>query len=551
MGHGRLCKRYIYKTTKKPKKIELWALDYDKSPNFLLGKQAIMAAIALPFRAAETKSLPPLWPSFEYKLHQVSGIKWMLQREMGEMSGGLLCDEMGLGKTMEVLGTIANSKLKQTLLLCPKAVIAQWVAAATKSKMNVMTYDKASNVWKRISPLSPPSPWLYISNYEKLVGKMRLFDSYSWDRIVLDEAHRVRNGGGSIYKAIESLNRKTLWAVTATPIVNNIKDMNNLFALVGYNKTKLTNSNYRIEVIEEACLHRSMAEMRETIPELPAAANITKEVLDFETEEEGDFYRSIQGKIAARWKHLDHDNTKEMFVLLMRLRQLSLHPQVYISAMKRRSVLGYPRADWEEPSTKFTALRKKLEEAGPPAKWIVFCQFHDEMEILQAYLEKSPAVKTVWQYHGGLTDAEKDGVIESTKAEVGGKHEVLLLQLQSGGVGLNLQHFSKIIFMSPWWTAALMDQAVGRAVRIGQKGIVEVTLLVLKEEDSMNIDEKMLEKADEKRGMLVKALQHASRGLAPVVPVAPVVPLAPLVPDASAERLEEAEEAEEAEDPAN
>jgi SNF2 family DNA or RNA helicase len=121
-------------------------------------------------------------------------------------------------------------------------------------------------------------------------------------------------------------------------------------------------------------------------------------------------------------------------------------------------------------------------------------------------------VKNIWQYHGGMSDAEKDDVIEKTKSPVGEGHDILLLQLQSGGVGLNLQHFSKIIFMSPWWTAALMDQAVGRAVRIGQKDIVEVTLLVLKEEDSMNIDETMLERVEEKRGMLEKVFQHASRG---------------------------------------
>jgi hypothetical protein len=47
---------------------------------------------------------------------------------------------------------------------------------------------------------------------------------------------------------------------------------------------------------------------------------------------------------------------------------------------------------------------------------------------------------------------------------------------------------------------------------MGQKEIVEVTLLVLKEEYSMNIDEKMLERADEKRGILNKVFQHASRG---------------------------------------
>jgi SNF2 family DNA or RNA helicase len=463
-------------------------------------------------------SLAPLWTGFAYKPHQDVGIKWMLQREAAPQCGGLLCDEMGLGKTMEVLGLMKNSPLRLTLLLCPKAVIAQWVAAATRSAMNVMTYHQPTAMWKRVSPLNPVGAWLYISNYEKVATKMRLFETYAWDRIVLDEAHRVRNGGGATYKALQSLERKALWAVTATPIVNSVKDMNNLFALVGYPAAKLNDPNYRLQVVEEACLHRSMAEMRETLTELPAAPVITKECLDFETEAEGDFYRSVQGKIAARWKHLENDNTKEMFVLLMRLRQLSLHPQVYISAMKRRSVLGYPRADWEEPSTKFTALRNKLEKGGPPTKWIVFCQFHDEMEILQAYLGTSPAVKNIWQYHGGMSDAEKDDVIENTKTPVGEGHDVLLLQLQSGGVGLNLQHFSKIIFMSPWWTAALMDQAVGRAVRIGQKDIVEVTLLVLKEEDSMNIDETMLERVEEKRGMLEKVFQHASRGALALAP---------------------------------
>jgi hypothetical protein len=154
-----------------------------------------------------------------------------------------------------------------------------------------------------------------------------------------------------------------------------------------------------------------------------------------------------------------------------------------------------------------------LVKRSVPAKWIVFCQFHDEMEILQGYLESSPAVYKVSQYHGGLNDSQKDEVIKNTKGPIEEAHEILLLQLQSGGVGLNLQHFTKVIFMSPWWTSALMDQAVGRAVRMGQKETVEVTLLILKEEETMNIDEKMLDKADEKRGMLEQVFLHASRGL--------------------------------------
>ena len=58
-----------------------------------------------------------------------------------------------------------------------------------------------------------------------------------------------------------------------------------------------------------------------------------------------------------------------------------------------------------------------------------------------------------------------------------------------------------------------MDQAIGRAVRIGQKEKVEVIMLILKEEETLNIDSMMLEKADDKRGQLQMLFSHASKGL--------------------------------------
>jgi hypothetical protein len=49
-------------------------------------------------------------------------------------------------------------------------------------------------------------------------------------------------------------------------------------------------------------------------------------------------------------------------------------------------------------------------------------------------------------------------------------------------------------------------------VRIGQKGTVEVTLLLLKEEETTNIDKMMLELASGKREVLKKLFAYASRG---------------------------------------
>jgi SNF2 family DNA or RNA helicase len=81
-----------------------------------------------------------------------------------------------------------------------------------------------------------------------------------------------------------------------------------------------------------------------------------------------------------------------------------------------------------------------------------------------------------------------------------------LIQLQAGGVGLNLQHFDRVCFMGPWWNAAIMDQAVGRAVRIGQKNQVVVHHIRLLEEEKImdenviiNIDDLMMDKVESKR----------------------------------------------------
>lgn len=459
-----------------------------------------------------TEVLAPLWPGFAYKPHQVTGVQWLLERESAAESGGLLCDEMGLGKTIEVLGLMKNAPATkwQTLLLCPKAVIPQWVEAARKSGFNVSLAARAG--WEVPSPFRAGVPTLFITNYDKLLRGGSMW-ARKWSRVVLDEAHRVSNRNGRFWQAINRMTRETTWCVTATPVVNDLKDIRNLFALVGYDAHRLTNYAYLTEVVADACLHRSMEEMRPVIHELPNAPRINKELLDFDTEDEADFYRGIQGIILRRWRALDRDQSKEMFVLLMRLRQLSLHPQVYISARKREAA-GYSRPDWTEPSTKFSALHRKLHATPEGCRWIVFCQFHEEMEMLREFLLASDSIRKVELYHGGMTETAKADALTATREPLAdGKHDVLLLQLQSGGVGLNLQHFSKVIFMSPWWTAALMDQAIGRAVRIGQTKTVEVTMLLLKEEETMNIDDRMISKAEAKRGMLEKLFQYAARGL--------------------------------------
>ena len=50
-----------------------------------------------------------------------------------------------------------------------------------------------------------------------------------------------------------------------------------------------------------------------------------------------------------------------------------------------------------------------------------------------------------------------------------GKCDVLILQIQTGCEGLNLQQFNEVYFVTPHWNPAVEDQAVARCHRIGQE----------------------------------------------------------------------------------
>jgi SNF2 family DNA or RNA helicase len=340
-------------------------------------------------------------PGRQYKPHQLIGINWMLARERA--GGGLLCDDMGLGKTEQILGLILNTTKKSTLLLCPKPLIAQWVRDCIRCKFAVHVASKGA--WSPVNRTDSPHS-VFITNYDTVSSKQYLFNQ-PFQRICLDEAHQyLCNKKGKMYQRVAAIKRETTWAITATPVVNSTKDLLNLLSLVGFSSNELDEIPIDV-LISQAVLHRSMDELRPVLTNLPSAAKHTVMSLEFETEEEREFYQGIQGKLVKRWQSLDRDQTTMRFQLLMKLRQLSIHPQIYIGARKREP-FGYARDSWYAPSTKFTAIQK-LVTAHTNIRWIIFCQFRAEMDLLDNELSDTC---TVYQYHGGLTEEEKASVLK-------------------------------------------------------------------------------------------------------------------------------------------
>jgi len=369
--------------------------------------------------------------------------------------------------------------------------------------------------WKIQGTFRVNAPQLFIIGYEAARANIQLVAMRAFDRLICDEAHRAASAKG-FRQTIANITVPKRWFLTATPIVNGIKDIEHLFELLGVPDAKEIASDIETlkPYVKELVMARTMDQLRSSIPDAPPKPIVTRLSLPFETEEESEFYNGMAGGIVKRWKAVDGDGGAGSALLklklFMRLRQLSLHPQVYIEARRAAGAKGsYERPDWTGSSTKFEAI-KRLIKAEPGHKWIIFCHFRPEMDILKRTFDADPLVKRTSVYNGSLTHSKRKELLDATHEPIASNEsEILLVQLQSGGVGLNLQHFDRIIFTGPWWTAALMEQAVGRAVRIGQREVVKVFNVVLKDEETINIDSVMTEKAAEKGALCKTVLAEA------------------------------------------
>jgi SNF2 family DNA or RNA helicase len=181
----------------------------------------------------------------ELKDFQVKTVKWMKDHE-AKYDGGLLLNAAGLGKSICILSTVIKLPVK-TLIICPAGLVDNWVNEIKKhtdiSRLRVVKYYGPNRNDIEIND----SHIIYITSYSIVsrefngtdFDKTSIFRKVCFERIVLDEAHYIRNVYSNISKAIMflgesySVNIKK-WIVTATPIFNGPNDAFAYFKFLGY-----------------------------------------------------------------------------------------------------------------------------------------------------------------------------------------------------------------------------------------------------------------------------------------------------------------------------
>ena len=411
--------------------------------------------------------------------YQVSGFEFFKTLSDYQF-GGILADEMGLGKTIQTIAFLLSNKDKKSIVITPTALIYNWKNELEKFAPTLkvgLLHAAKSERGKILDNIDNYD--VILTTYTTYKNDIDKYKNINFDYCIIDEAQNIKNPDAIITKAIKNVNAKVRFALTGTPIENNLMELWSIFDFIMpgylYNKSKfksifVNNDKNIIELknlIKPFILRRTK---KEVITELPDKIE-QKIIIDLEKEHKR-AYKGYVNLITRKIKENNQDNIT-VFSYLTKLRQLCLSPELMVK-------------NYQGKNSKLDVLINIINDSSDE-KILVFSQFTKVLEVIGKRLNEE---NISYSYLDGKTSA-KDRVklVEEFNTN---NNKVFLISLKAGGTGLNLTSANIVVHFDPWWNPAVEDQASDRAHRIGQKNVVNVIKLIAKgtaEERVINLQE--------------------------------------------------------------
>lgn len=424
--------------------------------------------------------------------YQIEGLKWFTTLDCYGF-GGILADEMGLGKTLQTISFLLSKKDSKSIVITPTSLIHNWKSEFEKFAPTLkigLVHGTKKEREKIINNIDEHN--VLLTTYGTLRNDLEVYEKIEFDYCVIDEAQNIKNPVAMSTDAVKSINSKMKFALTGTPIENNLNELWSIFDFIMpgylYNITKFNaifiknegNMNHLKQLIKPFILRRTK---KQVIKELPD--KIEKKFLVELNKDQRKLYGVYVNEVQEKLKEKSAVEDKiTILSYLTRLRQLCLDPSVVSNEYKGKSA---------KIEACLELIDNYIEENN---KILVFSQFTTVLKNIGEKLEKN---NIKYSYLDGQTKAlERINLVNEFNESKDKK--VFLISLKAGGTGLNLTSASTVIHFDPWWNPSVENQASDRAHRLGQKKVVEVIKLIAKgtiEEKIINLQEQKKELIDD------------------------------------------------------
>ncbi|KAJ3133354.1 DNA repair protein rad16 [Geranomyces variabilis] len=216
---------------------------YDHHPELLTVWEQLETEmeVIVPVRAEQPKEVTVTLLPF-----QQEGLYWMMRQEESRFNGGILADEMGMGKTLETISLLVSKRMRPNLILTPTVAIMQWMTELQErtapgtfkvllhhganrplKKAELMEYDIVLSTYAIIEQGYRKEHYGFTRKGEK-VHEKSLLHSIPWARVVLDEAHAIKDRSCSTARAVFNLQREKQWSLSGTPLQNRVGELYSL-----------------------------------------------------------------------------------------------------------------------------------------------------------------------------------------------------------------------------------------------------------------------------------------------------------------------------------
>jgi SWI/SNF-related matrix-associated actin-dependent regulator of chromatin subfamily A-like protein 1 len=424
-------------------------------------------------------------PGYELRPFQREGVAFLTDEPFPEKFHRLLADDMGLGKTVQAICAMNRIGSHSAVVVCPATVRIHWARAISEWS----TIEQRICILRDGKQDIPPLASVIIVSYD-LLNNDRIYkqlvtrgERIGFDVVIMDEAHYMKSTATKRTKRVLGKNplqdigtvRKSFlfyarykWCLTGTPVLNRpIELYPMLYTLApevihpyvsfdeygryfcnGHKDRKCKKCGEYLkydDVICSRCKNKSVEEFGMNFKGASHLAELAERLKGFMLRRKKEDVLDQLPPLTIT--HIDLDVRAP----------IALEDAPIATVRRELGIAKIPEAA--------SYIHNLSEEVG---KVVIFAHHRDVIEGLAETLsELNPVI-----CYGGMTAEKKQVSIDRFVNDPGVK--LFLAQTGAGGVGIDgLQKSCSYFVFVEWdWSPGVMDQAIDRLNRMGQKNPV-------------------------------------------------------------------------------